>query len=87
MSNKNHKVKDETSAKTNHNQKEKFDFFKYDRRALEKDSWIQSKLMNGREFKTVQEANDFYAQARNSGMVENFQQEKHGTSEYGKTCS
>ena len=73
MSNKNHKVKNEVSGKTNHNQTEKFDFFKYDRRALEKDSWILSKLMNGREFKTVQEANDFYAQARNSGMVENFQ--------------
>lgn len=34
--------------------------------------WILSKLMKGREFKTVEEVNDFHSLARNSGMVENF---------------
>jgi tetratricopeptide (TPR) repeat protein len=71
-----HQGKSKTSHKSKDKGNENFDFFNYDRRALEKELWILSKLMNGRKFKTVEEANDFYSEARSSGMIENFHPDK-----------
>ncbi len=71
-----HQGKSKASRKSKDKGKEKFDLFNYDRRTLEKEMWILDKLVNGREFKTVEDANDFYSQARNSGMVENFHPDK-----------
>ena len=67
-----HQGKSKASRESKDKGKEKFDLFNYDMRTLEKEMWILDKLANGREFKTVEEANDFYSQARKSGMVENF---------------
>ena len=50
----------------------KFDFYNYDRRALEKEMWILGRLMNGQQFKTVEEANDFYRHARESNAIGHF---------------
>ncbi|MHB8360400.1 MAG: tetratricopeptide repeat protein [Thermoplasmataceae archaeon] len=67
--------KSKSSSKSKDASKKKFDFNNYDGRALEKDMWILGKLMKGQNFKTIEEANDSYKKAIESGAINNFQPE------------
>lgn len=73
---KHHQDNSNRGFKSKDEEEKKFDFFSYDRRALEKDMWIMGKLTNGKDFKTVEEANNFYSMARKSGMVDNFRPDR-----------
>ena len=65
--------KSKSSSKSKGINEKKFDFYNYDRRALEKEMWILNKLMNGQQFKTIEEANDFYRHAMESDAIKHFQ--------------
>ena len=70
--------KSKSSGESKDVNEKKFDFYNYDRRALEKEMWILGRLMNGQQFKTVEEANDFYRHARESNAIDHFRPDTVG---------